>query len=329
MKIHLAPLFAAFAIASSATAQITVVDPSYGISTYYTHTSSDSIVSFDYGANGALYYQTVTPAFSFGGLYQYAGGVASNVVPASSTLFSGASVVSIGQSIYFNNSDASNTYIYRYGPLNGVPAASQISTATNYGLYGNQGRLFITGAPGFGTNHIYYGGLEQGDPAVDLGEDSGGSGPLAFNAKGDLYYAPGYGDRSIYTWSKAEVDAAIADPAGHPLAAIHQFATYPSEYSGGTSMVFDPNGDLLLTLSNFNGPSVLDKFGVKADGTWTGAADTVLSDGGLFGELRLEGGTVLLSAGNQIFALVPEPSTVCWMAVGVVLVGVGLRRRVA
>lgn len=331
MKNHLA-LFAALAAAlSSAQAQITVVDPSYTPVSTYTHSNSDSIVSFDFGANGALYYQTATSSFNFGGLYQFAGGVTSNVVPGSSALFSGASVVSIGQSIYFNNNDFNNNqFIYQYKPGTGV---AQTTAGTNYGLTANQGRLFISGTPASGVNHIYYSAVNAVsgnlDPAVDLGEDSGSSGPLAFDGKGNLFYAPGFGDQNIYRWSKADVDAAIANPAANPLGiADHQFASFSSQY-GGTSMAVDANGDLLLTLTSFTSPSVLDRFGVNADGTWDHVADTLLSDTGLLGELRVEGDTVLLSSGNQIYQLVPEPSAPLWLAAGGLLITLGRRRSLA
>lgn len=332
MKNHLA-LSAALAVAlSSAHAQISVVDPSYSISTFYTHSNSDAITSFDRGANGALYYQTVTSLFSFGGLYQSAGGLTSNVVPGSSALFPGASVVSIGPSIYFNNSDVSNNqYIYQYKPAGAGGSVVQTVATTNYSLAANQGRLFIAGAPASGINHIYYSAVNgvsgNLDPALDLGEDAGSSGPLTFDAAGNLFYAPGFGDSTIYRWSKAEVDAAIANPGLNPLgAAGHQFASFAAGY-GGTSMVIDGDGNLLLTLTNFNDPSLLEKFGVNLDGTWTGAATTVLTDVGRLGELRMEGGTVLLSEGNQIFALVPEPSAIIFLATGGLAGAVAWRRR--
>lgn len=331
MKTYLA-LSAALAVAlSSAQAQFNVLDSAYTPVSTYTHGNSDSIVSFDFGANGALYYQTATSSFNFGGFYQYASGVATAVVPGSSALFSGASVVSIGQSIYFNNSDFNNNqFIYQYKPSVGLV---QTTVATNYGLTANQGRLFISGTPASGVNHIYYSGVNAVsgnlDPAVDLGEDSGGSGPLAFDAKGNLFYAPGYGDQNIYRWSKADVDAAIANPTAHPLGtAGHQFADFAAQY-GGTSMAVDANGNLLLTLTSFTSPSVLDRFGVNPDGTWDHVASTLLSDTGLLGELRVEGNTVLLSSGNQIYQLVPEPSTGLWLAMGLLLVGFWRQRSAA
>lgn len=342
MKHYLA-LSAALAVAlSSAHAQLTINNPAYSATTYYTHTNADSIISFDFGANGALYYQTGTPNYAFGGLYRAGGGVTAAVVPGSNSQFYGASVTAIGQSIYYNTSDASfNQLINRYGPLNGTPAAQVASTTVNYGLYGHDGRLFITGAPNFGANHIYYsninadGSLANASPAIDLGEDSGASGPLTFNAQGDLYYSPGFGDLSIYRWTKSEVDAAIANPGVTAFqlgAANHQWLDYSSAYSeyastgGGTSLLDDGQGHLLLTLTGGGVSSKLASFGVTADGGYNGSMSTVLTEAGRLGELRLLGNAVLLADGSRILQVVPEPSTVILLVAGAVIGLAAVRR---
>ena len=59
------------------------------------------------------------------------GGAPVNIY-ANASRFSGASVVSIGDFIYFNDSDFSNTqYVHSYGPVSGAAVAAQISTTRN------------------------------------------------------------------------------------------------------------------------------------------------------------------------------------------------------
>jgi hypothetical protein len=327
MKIHLALLAALGLTVGSLRAQITVDDPAYQFTPFVTHTSSDNVVSYDWGANGSLYYQTATPTFNFGGLYQYSGGTPTQAVAGSSD-FSGASVVSIGNYVYYNTGDFSNTNIYKYGPIGGSPSATLASTTVNFGLYTHGGNLFITGAPGFGTNHIYYSsiganGALANSPAIDLGADSGGSGPLAFGPQGDLFYAPGFGDLSIYRWSAADVAAAMADPIGHPLSATgHLWLNYSGLYgneSGGTSMLIDSSGHVLLTLTSFTNPSVLARFGIAGDGSFDGASSTLLEDTSPLGELREHDGSLFFSSGNQIFQVVPEPSSLLCFGSGLIL----------
>ena len=313
----LCPLVAA----SSVRAQLTAVDPSYSATPYFTHTNADNVVSYDWAANGSVYYQTSTSGFTFGGFYQDSGGISTQVVAGSTSVFSGASVVSIGQYVYYNNSDSSGGQnIFKYGPVGGTAAATLASTNANYGLYQNGGRLFITGAPGFGDNQIFYSSLGSNgsllnNPAVSLGTQPGSSGPLAFDRTGNLFYAPGFGNLSIYRFTATEISAAIANPTANPLnAAGHVWLDYSSLYgseSGGTSMLLDQSGALLLALTNFTDPSLLVKFGVAANGSYDGTHDTLFQDVGLLGDLRLHDGGLYLSAGNQIFSIVPEPSSVC------------------
>jgi hypothetical protein len=335
MKITWALIAALALTVGSLRAQITVDDPAYQFTPFVTHTNSDNVVSYDWAANGSLYYQTATPGFNFGGLYQYSGSTPTQVV-ASSSDFSGASVVSIGNYVYYNTSDFNNTNIYRYGPVNGSPNATLTSTTVNFGLYPHGGNLFITGAPGFGTNHIYYSGIGASgaltsSPAIDLGADSGSSGPLAFDPQGDLFYAPGFGDLSIYRWSAADVAAAMADPIGHPLSAAgHLWLNYSGLYgneNGGTSMLIDSSGRVLLTLTSFSSPSVLARFGIAGDGSFNGAASTLLEDTSTLGELREHDGSLFFSSGNQIFEVVPEPSSLCCLGLGLILLATFAGRR--
>ncbi len=313
----LASALAAFALVHHASAQPTVVAPGFGITTFHTHSSSDGIVSFDWDASANLYYMT-TAGFPDVAVWKVVAGTPASIY-ANPNRFSGASVVAIGDYVYFNDSDFSNTqYIHSYGPVSGAAVTTQISMTRNSGLYGHGGDLFIAGAPGFGTNRIYHSDLAGNgtlvsDPATNLGVTSGSSGPLEFDAAGDLYYAPGYGDLSIYKWSALEVAGAIANPMANPLNTpghlwLDYSALYPTA-SGATSMLFDAEGDLLVTLSNFVDPSALVEFGVGAGGAYDSTAVEILTDTGRLGELRGLNGGVFVSSDNRIFQVVPEPGS--------------------
>jgi len=320
----------------AAQAGITYINPGYGSSTFLTHGNSDTVQSFDWDSSGNLYYSTTTGSFNFGGLYKNSSG---NQVVSGSSDFASTSVVAIGDHVYYNTSDFSNQKIYSYGPLSGSPSASLVSTTANYGLYTHNGELFITGSVGFGTNHIYHSTLDGSgnlvsDPATDLGVTSGGSGPLAFDGSGNLYYAPGFSDPSIYKFSASEVAAAISDPTGSPLSVTGNlwldYSSIYSAYSGGTSMAFDADGNLLLTLTNFVDPSLLVKFGVDGlSGNYDSTATTVLEDSGILGELRSHGGDLYVASGNQIITVAagPEPSTYALLGLGLLTFALVLKRR--
>ena len=87
------------------------VSPGYSVSTYYTHTTSDDIVSFNWDASSNLYYMTDNDA-----IWKTNGGAPVNIYSAPSvpgdTYFAGANVTTIGNYVYFNDSDFNGEYIY-------------------------------------------------------------------------------------------------------------------------------------------------------------------------------------------------------------------------
>lgn len=317
-----------------AQAAINVIDGTYHVNSYYGG-GGDNIVSYDWGSSGELYYMTATSAFGFGGLYQ--AGVTDPLVNGNGSLYPGSSVVAIGDHIYYSYSDFNGEFISKYGPLPGTSSAIQVSTTANSSLHVHNGKMFIAGAYNFGTNHIYYseiepnGDLTSGNSAIDLGETSGSSGPLAFDAIGNLYYAPGYGDLSIYKWSASEVAAAMADPILNPLTATgNLWMNYGGDYGfvgGGTSMLIDGEGDLLLSLTSFSDPSILAKFEVGLDGGYNGSTNIILEDTDRLGDLRMYNGEVYLSSGNTIYTVLPEPSTGLLLVLGGLILFFGAGRK--
>ncbi|EIQ01715.1 hypothetical protein OpiT1DRAFT_00288 [Opitutaceae bacterium TAV1] len=296
-------------------ATITIIDTDYSVSSHYSDPSSNNIVSYDWDTNDNLFYQTGTSSYGFGGFYKYDYSTLTTLtLPSGSyTDFPGASVVAVGDFVYFNSSDYNNTQaIYLY---DGASSVTLVSTEDNYGLYAHGGDLFVTGAAGFGTNHIFWHPVNPSTGALgtreDLGETSGASGPIAFDDDGNLYYAPGYGDLSIYKWSAVEVLAAIADPGTDPLEAdgAHLWVDYSTDYptaAGGTSMIIDQDGNLLLTLTDFGNPSALVKFEVDGNGDYSGNT-IILEDDDRLGELRLYEGTLYLSSADTIYELTYTP----------------------
>ena len=326
MKIS--PILAAALLVASVSARaedLTVLDSSYSLASYYSDPQSNNIVSYDWTSSGSLVYMSGDPYGDFTGVYSVSSGVNTTIDPAN-TGYAGANVATIGNYTYYNFSDSNfNEYINQYGPTNGTPALTLASTAPNYGIYAHNGQMFITAGDSNGVNDIYYSNINSDGTLagiVDLGVTSGDSGPLAFDTAGDLFYAPGYGDSSIYKWSAAEVAAAIANPTLDPLTvAGHLWDDYSSTYSGesgATSMLFANDGDLLVTLTSFDGPSVLVDFTPDAQ-----TATTILSGSTGLGELRDQNGSLYLSAGSQIDQLnvVPEPSAslLSFLGIGVAL----------
>ncbi|PAW79995.1 MAG: hypothetical protein B9S32_01305 [Verrucomicrobia bacterium Tous-C9LFEB] len=317
-------------------ATVTGIDSGFTYSSYYNNSTGDGIVSYDWDSSGNLYYMAGTSSYTFGGLYQFNGSATTTVV-AGSTDYVGASAVYLNGYVYYNASAGSTQKIYRYDVAGGTKTLT--STAANYGLYAYNGSLYVCGAGNVGdANKLGY-----ATPAADGSLPSSGaitaftaatpgvaSGPLAFDAAGNLYYAPGWGSDSIYRWTAAEVSLALADPVNNALVASSAWFTFGAEYAdqtgnngGATSMVIGEDGNIYLTLTSWTAPSVLVE--VNADAS---AATTVLTDSDRLGEVREKDGSIYVSSGSGIYQVsaVPEPSTVALLLTGL-LVPLVMRRR--
>lgn len=288
---------------SSASAALTF-GVGYGGTTYHTASGGDGIISFDWGSDNALYYMTSTPSFTAGGVHRYDGANTTTIMAGSSTLFAGANVVSIGGSIYFNDSTFSNVQrVHEYTISSGTTTTA---TLTNYTLGTNGGDLFITGGD-FSETRLTWHPDGLSGATIDLGGVAGASGPLTFDDSGNLYYAPGFGDLKIYSWSASEVAAAMA--GGTPLSATgNVWVDYTSSFStagGATSMTADEFGNVIVTLTSFTDPSALVRF--SADGS--GSYETIATSTDRLGEVRLHDGKIYLAEGSSIVEIIPEPSS--------------------
>lgn len=288
---------------SSATAALTF-GAGYGGTTYHTASGGDGIISFDWGSDNALYYMTSTPSFTAGGVYRNDGVNTTTIMAASGSHFAGASVVSIGGSIYFNDSSFSNVQrVHEYTIGSGTTTTA---TLTNYSLGTNGTDLFISGGDFSGTRLTWQPDGISGS-TIDLGGVAGASGPFTFDASGNLYYAPGFGDLKIYSWSASEVAAAMS--GGTPLSAAgNVWVDYTSAFStagGATSMTTDALGNVIVTITNFTDPSALVRF--SADGS--GSYETIATSTDRLGEVRLRDGKIYLAEGSSIVEIIPEPSS--------------------
>jgi hypothetical protein len=335
-SMSLAIVGIACALTSPSHATVSILDPGYSFSIYHTHSVTDSaVVSFDWDSGGTIYYQASTEFYNFGGLFSWNGIAQGTAVPGSSD-FSGASTVRIGDNIYYNTSDFTDQKAWKYGPLSGTPAATNISTAANWGLFRRgAGEMFISGAPGFGTNQIFRATLDGAgnlmSAPVSLGLTTGSSGPIAFDLSGNMYYAPGFNDLRIYKYTAADIAAAIADPLSNPLppAASRLWYDYSGDFataSGGAGMAFDETGNLLLTLTDFINPSLLVRFDVDGAGTFDDLS-AILSSTDRLGDVRFREGSIYLANANTILQVVPEPGTVGLVLTGCAALALLRRRR--
>lgn len=335
--MSLASAGCALALLTPSRAAVSILDPAYSFSIYHTHSvTTSAIVSFDWDSGGTAYYQASTASYNFGGLFTW-NGLTQGTAVAGSSDFSGASTVRIGDNIYYNTSGFSDQKVWKYGPLSGSPAASNISTNANWGLFRRGAdEMFITGAPGFGTNQIFRATLDGSgnftSAPVSLGVTIGSSGPIAFDLSGNMYYAPGFGDLNIYKYTAADVAAAIANPVSNPLpsAASRLWYNYSlnfSNVSGGAGMAFDEDGDLLVTLTDFSTPSLLVRFDVDSLGAFEDL-NSILSSTDRLGDVRFRDGSIYVGNANTIMQVVPEPGTLGLVALGGLTLGwLRLRRR--
>lgn len=307
---------AAFVTVSPSAQAALAFSSGYSSNLFYTHSNGDGINSYDWGSDGKLYYATSTSSFSSGGVYRY-DGISSTTIRAASADYAGASVVAIGSSVYFNDSNYPTSKIYRYN----IGDSSTISiNSSNYSLTTDGTNLLTTGSGA--TQFSYYAnGVLSG--ALDLGGVAGGSGPAAFDVAGNLFYAPGYSDTRIYRWSSAEVAASVSGSGTPQLAASgHQWVNYGSSFAGmgASSLLLDATGNVLVTLTDFTNPSLLVKFNANGGGGF----ETILTSTDRLGELRLSGGNLLMSDGNRIITIIPEPSSMLMAFAGL---GLLLRRK--
>lgn len=284
------------------------------------------LASFDYGSDGHLYYSTSDASFANASFWRWDGAAATRLYHAPGN-FGGASVVAVGDRIYFNDSDFTATYIRSH--VVGSAGTAVVSTANNYGLHrgatAGPARLWMTAAaaPTYATEIFQAATDAAGDLAsgfVRVAVPGGASGPMAFDAAGNLFYAVGFFATEFHAWSAAQVAAALADPVGAVLTPANAVLTrdfgadFPGA-GGATGMAFDADGALLLSLTRFTDPSVVARYSLS--GLAVTGSTAIATATGRLGDIRLVEGVLHVAAGDGIYALgVPEPQAAS-LALGV------------
>lgn len=143
-----------------------------------------------------------------------------------------------------------NHDIYRI-PLDGSPASVVGNIVFNYGAaFAPAGDVYVSGSPSvFGSTEVVRLDLATGATDV-IASLFGPSGPIAFDAQGDLYYGEGSlvfpaptGQQHVLRFSAAQVAAAIG-----PAVLDNQHATiFASGVTSPSDLVFDHEGDLFVS----------------------------------------------------------------------------------
>ena len=319
---------AVLAAGSAAWGQVTA-GPGHRAQLYFANPAAgQAMVSFDWDSEGALYVSSAATNWAPGMTLWHHDDGGTSQVWSDASVFAGSWVASAGQQVYFN--EDSNYRVYAVDSASG--AARQVLEHTNlWGMFPRGQHMFISGADATWTAALYVsdiaadGGLSG---PVQIGQVGGNSGPLAWDAQGNLFVAEGYnggGEPGIYRFTSLEVAAALVDPAGSALSGAGRLWTTLEGYSGGgaTGMTFDDAGNLLLTATIFGGPSQLRRYPVDPMGE-AGEFDLLASSAARLATVRVMDGLTYVSSPAGIYTVsVPEPASLCALAVGAML----LRRR--
>ena len=302
LMAHAVRVFAAFNASSG-----------YQAETDYANPHADAtVVSFDWDANTNLYYSTGKPNWDLGfAVYRYDGATLSNIY-TDTAAFAGSRVTAIGGHIYFNDGGSYERWTYDYFKYDPAQSAAPTNMGITSDLWGLETRHGgdVWAAGGYSAA-IHYSVVDaQGNwtsnPLIQLGAIGNASGPLAFDADGNLFYTEGYntGGPTVYRWSAAEVSAALADPAGAPLSPTnHAWATLGAG-DGATGMLVDDDGHPVITATSFTDPSELHRL-LTLNGACIGYEVLARSDERLTTARRRDG-VIYASSANGIFTVTPN-----------------------
>ena len=296
----------------------------YAFAPYDTAPAGESVVSFDFDSSGDLYTLTGDPGWALG-LTVYRGvGAGRTVLYDSDAALPGSRVTVIGPWLYFNDGGDggtrwdSNYYVL---PLSGgAPILAYTTVEGTPSLWGadtrNGAQFFASGATGYGPSEIFHmplSGTGALDNLVSIGQPGDASGPLAFDADGNLFYAPGYaysGQPNVFRWTAAEVAAALSDPAGAPLLpAGHVWGEIPAPFTGAAGMAVDAAGSVYVTANIWGEPGELLVFRADADGGSQPPVALGRHAAARLETLRLRGGRVYVNCAEGVYSI-PEVLTV-------------------
>ena len=272
--------------------------------------SGKTITSFHWASNNDLYWQEGDSNWAQEMKVHQFDGTNLNTIYTSAS-YAGNWVLSQGNNIYFDNGSVMG--LFKYDTVLGGAPTQVFQQQNAWGYTIHNGGLFISGSDQNWDARLYYVALDQnGVPqgsVVDLGLMGSPSGPIAFDAQGNLYYASGYSTGKIHKYTSAEVSAAITgtpltNPAGHVFIDFNSFG-----FPGATGMAFDSNGHLVVSLTNFGSPSDLVTFYTDDTGNYLGQAEvTAESDMGM-GSVRLHQGNIQFNDGDGVYQVIPGTNT--------------------
>ena len=308
--------------ALSASAQINVLSDGYSVETYYVHDSDElgsgmdtEIGGIAWGSDNKMYYTTSMWGYLGGGFYRYDGSDGECLTLAYND-FPGATVVGVGDKIFFGSSSWTNVQsIHMFDTANDTLTKR---TAVNYSLASYSDSLLIQGTSdgNIGSpNGVLY-SFEGTEPSVLLATTPGASGGIYAGPSG-LFVAPGAGDMSVYRWSLTELNYAIANSFLMESSEIRLWVDYSSMpafsgFAGATSLI-EHDGWLYITFTDFSSGSVLGAFNIAADGSFGGVSLEVLEYEGRLSELGVHDGNLYIAAGDTVYWIhtpaVPEPTT--------------------
>ncbi|MFA5688484.1 MAG: hypothetical protein WC959_04995 [Kiritimatiellales bacterium] len=237
----------------------------------------------------------------------------------------GASILSVGNYIYFNASTFTDYPLYKYDTAGGGASSEVLNYEYSYAFagYGN-GIYFSAGNSSYSGTTLYYCPVGIGGnlgAAVAISEEfAGASGPVAFDAAGNLYYGSGVGSE-VYKFSAADVSAAVAGTVMDDLASYLYFDAVSYGYAGATGMDVDADGNLVVSLTSWGGDSVL----VSYDGT---DSSIIASSDSRISRVVNRNGQLFFNDAEGIYQVVPEPVSVLLILCGALGVA-GYRRMFA
>lgn len=313
-------------------AQVTGV----GVQTEYAASlaGGESIQGFGLASNGDIYftYGTFFPSQSLGvdvwngvtqtNLYSSGPGVD---YPGGATVHQSTA----GEFMYFLR-DNFPTPGFNRVQTGSTSVSNQTTVSPASSFTGAGDRMFVSG---FGSDSGLYVGDINGDGSVSAlteitsGGLTGSSGPIAFDAAGNMYFAPGFSDKSIYKWTASEVTAAIADPVANGLTESgNQWLDYSGDsrfdsVDGISGLAIDGDGNLFASVTSFTNPSLLARFSVNGSGDYQ-VTSLLASSTGRLNSVRINAfDNRVYFADTTTFYSIPEPGTLVMMGISVVVVG--------
>lgn len=313
------PVLASLASATNALESLT----GYNVAPFQAAPQDESLVSFDWDSMGALYYMTGDPNWGFKlNVYRNVSG-AETAIYQSAAVWAGSRITTVGPFVYFNDGGdyvRSTANCYAYDAVHGgAPALSYDSSQQPLSLWGLDTRdgsqCLASGAVGFGPSSIYYMSAPsdgQLNSLASLGEIGESSGPVAFDAAGNLFYAHGYsfsGQAKIYRWTAAELAAAIANPVLTPLSPVnHEWAVLPATFTGAGGMAVDGAANVYVTANAGYAGGELLLYRPAAPGALS-VPTSLARCANRLETLRLHGGMIYLNCAEGIFRM-PVPLSV-------------------